>query len=102
MKSRKLSTSQSLDDLAAWCQSVGDTQSASPLDTVDAGRIMVRAFAASIPDDKRLAVARSFGFRLINAWWQTFPSQQKWPTMLRAPPASVRNDITSTIGGSPR
>ena len=85
MKSRKLSTSQSLDDLAAWCQSVGDTQSASPINTVDAGRTMARAFAASIADDKRLAVARSFGFRLIGAWWQTFPPQQEWPTLLRAP-----------------
>lgn len=38
---------------------------------VSAGRVMSRALAASWPADRRLAMARAFGVRLVTAWWNS-------------------------------
>jgi adenine-specific DNA-methyltransferase len=41
----------------------------APLDVIEAGRIMARAFGESSAEKDRLTIARSFGSRLIEAWW---------------------------------
>lgn len=43
----------------------------SSANTLEAGRIMSRALAATFPEGERLALARAFGVRLVASWWQT-------------------------------
>lgn len=40
-----------------------------PTDTLNAARIMAKALAEVMPDADRLPMARSFGYRLVAAWW---------------------------------
>lgn len=60
-------------------------QEASPLETLESGRIMARALADSTADTDRLALARAFGARLISAWWQALLSPDAPSPDLRAP-----------------
>ena len=57
----------------------------SPPVTLEGGRTMSRALAASYPDDQRLAFARAFGARLIAAWWRVLTASDDCPQPLRAP-----------------
>lgn len=54
--------------------------------TLEAGRIMSRALAASVQEADRLSLARSFGYRLITAWWQALTARDARPQPLREPP----------------
>ena len=56
-----------------------------PYETLAAGRVMSRAFAAAASDTERLAVARAFGVRLVNAWWAALTTGAPKATPLRAP-----------------
>lgn len=53
-------------------------------DSIVAGRAMCRALAESVASDKRLALARTFGVRLVNAWWKGIVANEHSPQTLRA------------------
>ena len=53
--------------------------------TMEAGRIMSRALAASARPADRLGIAHSLGHRLITAWWQALTSADAAPQPLREP-----------------
>jgi len=57
----------------------------APLDMIEAGRIMARAFGDSAAETERLAIARTFGARLIGAWWQRLVEKHAWTAALRSP-----------------
>lgn len=48
------------------------------MQTLDVARIMARALAEKTPDDERLALARAFCCRLVEAWWQALCGGEKW------------------------
>jgi adenine-specific DNA-methyltransferase len=52
--------------------------------TLEAGRIMSRALAASSPEADRLALARGFGMHLVTAWWRA-TTGSKGSDQLRSP-----------------
>lgn len=54
-------------------------------DTLDAGRAMSRALAEAVLPDERLALARSFGVRLISSWWGALVAGDQQPQALRSP-----------------
>lgn len=51
-----------------------------PTSTLEAGRVMSRAFAASASETERLAVARAFGVRMVISWWRSVSAE---PELLR-------------------
>ncbi len=56
--------------------------------TLEAGRVMSRALAASSPGPDRLSLACGFGVRLVTAWWRGCTAQSKNPEPLRPPSRS--------------
>ena len=54
--------------------------------TLDAGRAMSRAIAASCSENERLALARAFGIRLVAAWWRALTAGDDTLQPLRALP----------------
>lgn len=58
---------------------------ATPTMTLEEGRVMSRALAASSPSNERLSLARAFGCRLVEAWWQTLTDTDARPLRLREP-----------------
>ena len=52
---------------------------------LEAGRIMSRALAASANDADRLVLARSFGHRLVVAWWTALMAADPEPQPVREP-----------------
>lgn len=59
--------------------------SGTPLSMIETGRIMARAFGESSAENDRLSIARSFGSRLVEAWWQQFITQNGSTAALRPP-----------------
>jgi adenine-specific DNA-methyltransferase len=59
--------------------------SSPPAETMEAGRIMSRALAEAARNDDRLALAYSFGHRLIVAWWNALTKADRKPQPLREP-----------------
>lgn len=59
--------------------------SSTPLSMIETGRIMVRALGESCAENDRLTIARSFGSRLVEAWWQQFVMQNGSTAALRPP-----------------
>jgi adenine-specific DNA-methyltransferase len=58
---------------------------AAPADTLEAGRVMSRALAASVREVDRRTLAYSFGHRLITAWWQALTAADIKVQPLREP-----------------
>ena len=56
-----------------------------PAETLEAGRVMTRALAAASCEADRLTLARSFGHRVISAWWQTLTVEDGPTFPLREP-----------------
>lgn len=56
-----------------------------PAMTLEAGRVMGRAFAASTPAADRLSLARAFCHRVVVAWWQGLTAAEARLLPLRAP-----------------
>ena len=57
----------------------------APAETLEAGRVMSRAFAAAARPADRLTIAYSFGHRLVTAWWQALTSADATAQPLREP-----------------
>ncbi len=57
----------------------------APAATLEAGRIMCRALAASVRPADRLTIAYSFGHRLITAWWKALTAVDATAQPLREP-----------------
>src|SRR5689334_11685553 len=53
--------------------------------TLEAGRVMSRALATASRETDRLALARSFGARMVAAWWNTLTATAARPEPLRPP-----------------
>lgn len=51
-----------------------------PADTLNVARIMAKALAEAMPEADRLPMARSFGYRLVAAWWNALTGgEAKFP-----------------------
>ena len=63
--------------------------------TIEVGRIMAAALADAAADDDRLALARSFGARLVAAWWQALGRRVGRERALRDPLAPFQTALLS-------
>lgn len=61
------------------------TATESPSQILASARVMARALANTFPVEHQLALARAFGVRLIESWWQELTSIDIVPPELRAP-----------------
>ena len=57
----------------------------SPVETLRAGRFMVRGLADGAHETDRQALARAFGHRFVAAWWRTIATPECASPALRAP-----------------
>lgn len=72
------------------------TGEASPLETLESGRVMARALADSTPEPERLALARAFGVTLIAAWWSALTAAEDTSARLRPPLQDLgRGDLSA-------
>ncbi|MHC8389291.1 HsdM family class I SAM-dependent methyltransferase [Pseudomonas sp. MDT2-39-1] len=66
----------------------------APVQSLKAVRAMARAMANTIPAENQLVFARTFGVRVIEAWWRGLTEQEAVPQELRAPISAFE---TSTL-----
>lgn len=57
----------------------------SPLEILEAGRVMARALAEKATEPERLTLARAFGVSLIAAWWRALTAAEDTSARLRPP-----------------
>ncbi|MGF6126289.1 adenine-specific DNA-methyltransferase [Pseudomonas frederiksbergensis] len=68
----------------------------APVQSLAAARAMARAMAATFPADNQLVLARTFGVRLIEAWWRGLTERGIAPQELRAPIAMFETSVLSS------
>ncbi|WP_346770177.1 HsdM family class I SAM-dependent methyltransferase [Pseudomonas syringae] len=70
---------------AKLIRQVGLTTTESPTQMLASARVMARALANTFPIEHQLALARAFGVRLIESWWDELTGIDIVPPELRVP-----------------
>jgi adenine-specific DNA-methyltransferase len=68
----------------------------APVQSLAAARAMARAMAATFPTGSQLVLARTFGVRLIEAWWRGLTEREIVPQELRPPIAIFETSVLSS------